>query len=335
MDDEDARADGAATRTTTSSASRRHARRSRAGARIQRSSPERRSVLLAPRAAFRRRPAAERSPAGALARLRGPARPVERVERRHLGSRQREVEDVAVLLDPLAVRRLRQHDQPPLDRPPDQHLRRRAAVALGDLGLAPVAQVPARAERAVRLERDAARLASLEEPAAELERAELDLVDDRLRAAKGEHLVDLRDAEVRDADRLCAPGGVRALHALPRPRGAALGPVDDVQVDLLDAQALEAALRLLLGVPGRARIELRRDEDLVARHAAVANGAADARLVPVGLRRVDVAVAELERPADRVLALGTVRDLPDAQAEERDLVAVGEDAGAPVGRHCP
>ena len=87
------------------------------------------------------------------------------------------------------------------------------------------------------------------------------------------------------------------------------------------------------------RIELRGDEDLVARHAAVAQGAADARLVAVGLRGVDVAVAELERPANGVLALGAVGgicqtprprggiSLPSARARVSPAMA-GEDRSA-------
>ena len=105
--------------------------------------------------------------------------------------------------------------------------------------------------------------------------------------------------------------------------------MDDVEVDLVHAQPFEAALRLGLRVLAR-REELGREEDLIARHVAVAQRAADALLVAVGLRRVDMAVAELERRADRVLALRAVRHLPDAEAEQRDLVAVGEHTRAPI-----
>ena len=105
--------------------------------------------------------------------------------------------------------------------------------------------------------------------------------------------------------------------------------MDDVEVDVLDAQPLQAALRLHLGVL-RAGMELRRDEDLLARDAAVAQGPADALLVAVGLRRVDVAVAELERPPHRVLGLRPFGHLPHAKREEGNLVAIGEDACAPV-----
>ena len=62
--------------------------------------------------------------------------------------------------------------------------------------------------------------------------------------------------------------------------------------------------------------------------AAVAKRLADALLVAVGLGGVDVAVAELQRPADGVLALGPVGHLPDAEPERRHLVAIGELTGS-------
>src|SRR4029450_3856469 len=94
---------------------------------------------------------------------------------------EREVEDASVLDDPLTVGGLRQDDQAALQAPPQEDLRRRAPDPLGDPADAPVAQMAAGAQRAVGLERDAALLARLEQAPAELERAELDLVDDRWR----------------------------------------------------------------------------------------------------------------------------------------------------------
>src|SRR3954468_9579860 len=189
--------------------------------------------------------------------------------------------------------------------------------------------MPAGAERAVRLNRDIVLLALLEQFLAVLERAELHLIHDGPDLGHRHHLVELGHAEVRDADRARIAGLFRALHSRPGPRRAALRPVDDVQVDLVEAEPLETALRLGFRIVV-ARIELRGDEDLPARHAAVAKRTTDALLVPVCLRGIDVAVAELERPANRILRLGPVRDLPDAEGEERDLVAVGEYAGPSI-----
>ena len=76
--------------------------------------------------------------------------------------------------------------------------------------------------------------------------------------------------------------------------------------------------------------ELRRYEHLVARDPALAQSLPDAFLVAVCLGRVDVSIPELERPADGVHALGAVRDLPHAEAEQRDRVAVRECARPPL-----
>src|SRR5262249_27720596 len=113
------------------------------------------------------------------------------------------------------------------------------------------------------------------------------------------------------------------FHAGPRPGGAAPGPVDQVEVDLVDPESLEATLghrRRVLAC----RVELGGDEDILARHAALAKRPADALLVPVRLGRVDMPVAELERPPHGVHAFGSVRHLPDAQAEQRELAAVSK-----------
>src|SRR5262249_30292258 len=153
---------------------------------------------------------------------------------------------------------------------------------LGDLRHAAVAEVAPGAERAVGLEHDLALLAGLEQRAAVLERAELHLVDVRLDVGDAEQLVELGDAEVRAADRARVAALARPLHPVPRPRRPALGPVDDVEVDVVDAEPLEAALRLGLRVLAGG-VELRRDEDLLARDAAVAQRAPDAALVAVRL----------------------------------------------------
>src|SRR5215218_2577464 len=89
----------------------------------------------------------------------------------------------------------------PLEAPADEHLRRRALEPAGDLPDALVVEVAAGPERAVGLDRDATLLAALQEGATVLERAELHLVDDGRRVGGGQQLVQLADAEVRDADR--------------------------------------------------------------------------------------------------------------------------------------
>ena len=109
--------------------------------------------------------------------------------------------------------------------------------------------------------------------------------------------------------------------------------MDDVEVDVVDAEPLEAPFRLGRRIGATAGIELRRHEELVTRDAALAQPLPDAFFVAVRLRRVDVPVAELERPPNGVHALGSVGNLPDPEADQRDLVPVGEHAPLSVGRH--
>ena len=154
-------------------------------------------------------------------------------------------------------------------------------------------------------------------------------------AARGDHLVEVGRAEVRHADRPGEPALLRLLHARPCPGRPALRPVHQVQVHLVDAELPQALLRLgdRVLAPG---VELGGDEHLVAGHAAVPQGLADACLVAVGLGGVDVPVAELKRPAHRVLARRPVGHLPDAEPEHRQLVPVGklrELHGYPFRRH--
>jgi hypothetical protein len=82
--------------------------------------------------------------------------------------------------------------------------------------------------------------------------------------------------------------------------------VDQVQVDLVDAQAPEAARGLGDGIFAP-QVELGGDEDVLARHAAVAQPLAHALLVAVGLGGVDMAVPGLERPPHGVHAFRPAR----------------------------
>jgi hypothetical protein len=61
-------------------------------------------------------------------------------------------------------------------------------------------------------------------------------------------------------------------------------------------------------------MELRGDEDLLASEPAVMQGSPDAFFVAIRLGRVNVAVAQLQRPPDRALAFGTIANLPHAEA---------------------
>src|SRR4051812_3152810 len=108
--------------------------------------------------------------------------------------------------------------------------------------------------------------------------------------------------------------------------------MDDVEVEVVDPEAPEAPLGFPRWIVA-AGIELRGEEQVLAGNVAVSDRLADALLVAIRLRRVDVAVAELERPTDGVDALGSVRHLPHAETEHRHLVAVGQDGHVSIRCH--
>jgi hypothetical protein len=230
---------------------------------------------------------------------------------------------ISVLGDAFAVSRLRDHRYVALDAPAEEHLRRCPPEPLCDPRHRLARDVAPATERAVGLEHDAVPLARIEERCAVLVGAELNLVHGRRDVRRPQQLSQLHDVEVGDSDRACVGALAGALHSGPRPGGTAPRPVDDVEVDVVETQASETRLGLGDRIPAPG-MELRRDEYLVARDPALAQGAPDALLVAVGLGSVDVAIAELERPADGVHALGPVRDLPHAEAEQRDRVAIRE-----------
>jgi hypothetical protein len=124
--------------------------------------------------------------------------------------------------------------------------------------------VPAGAQGAVGLQRHATALADVLQRTPELEGAELDLVDDRREVGDLEHGLDVGRTEVRDADRARVAAFLGTLHPVPGPGRPALWPVDDVQVDVVQAEALEAALHLG-GRVAPSRVELGRDEDILPR----------------------------------------------------------------------
>ena len=104
-----------------------------------------------------------------------------------------------------------------------------------------------------------------------------------------------------------------------------------IQIDLVDAEPPQALLHLGYRIL-MYRMELGRDEHLVAGDPAIAQRPADALLVAVGLGRVDMAISQVEGPAHGVHAGRPGGHLPDAEAEDGHLVPVREDPGAPVRR---
>ena len=124
-------------------------------------------------------------------------------------------------------------------------------------------------QRAPCLDRDAQPLAALDQRAAVLERAQLDLVDRRRRFGGGVDPVSSRASKLLTPIARVRPrSSARSIpgHAQLAP---ALRVVDEVEVERIEAEPLQAALGLGDGV-APARIELGGHEDLVARDPALA-----------------------------------------------------------------
>src|SRR5690606_9692925 len=120
--------------------------------------------------------------------------------------------------------------------------------------------------------------------------------------------------------------GVNLLERAPRVHIAVdvrHRPVDQVQVDVVGAELLEAGVErlerlvvALVGVP-----QLRGEEDVLARDVRVGDGLADLALVAVCGSGVDAAVAGLERGGDGCHRL-VGADLEDAETDLRHRYAV-------------
>ena len=158
-------------------------------------------------------------------------------------------------------------------------------------------------------------------------RVALDLVDSRDDAGV-EDLRKVAVVEVRYADRggqpLVAVGG----EGLPGFDGVLVlrgRPVDEVEVDVVEAELFEALAQRPLGLFGTVAVvpQLRGDEELVAGDPGLRNRSAHALLIAVDGCRVDVAVADFEGIGDDALGLLGV-DLEDTEAQLRDRLAVVE-----------
>src|SRR5581483_6399047 len=159
---------------------------------------------------------------------------VEPVDRRDVGGLELEVEDLDVLADPLGRHRLREDDVPVLDVPAEDDLRDRFADALGDLGQRRVTEHFALCDRRPRLADDPVRPAVLVDfPVLEV-RVELDLVHRGHHVRFGGEALEMRNLEVRDADRSRPAVALELLERLPRRHEVAAverrqGPVNEEQ----------------------------------------------------------------------------------------------------------
>ena len=166
-------------------------------------------------------------------------------------------------------------------------------------------------------------------------RADLQLVDVGRRPGVVDHPLQVRRGEVRRSDRphqavatqLHQPVEGVDVAVLVRIR-----PVDEQQVEVVEAEAFKACLA---GPPGALKtvpllVELRGDEQFLARHAGAAQPTADAALVLVVLRSVDEPVARLNRGRYHPLGGGVVHR-PGPEPELRNADAVRERKGGGDG----
>lgn len=182
------------------------------------------------------------------------------------------------------------------------------------------------AERAVRHDLDALALAEVDEVVLGQGRVVLDLVRGGHDLGLGEELLEVDPAVVAHAHGLRLARLDQAFHLLPRgdvvmvPGHVALpvgqlgeavvvavrvhpdGPVDQVQVDVVEPEELEGLVEADLGA-GRVRVpQLGHDKDVLALHGARRDGRLDALadlvLVAVAVGRVDEAVAGLKGDLD-------------------------------------
>src|SRR6266851_547487 len=102
----------------------------------------------------------------------------------------------------------------------------------------------------------------------------------------------LAQAEVGNANRAGVAELTRALHSRPGSRCSPLRPVNQIQIDIIRSEPLQAALSLGGWILAR-RIELGGDEHLVTPNATLAQRPPDAFLVAIDLGGVNVSVAEL------------------------------------------
>ena len=143
----------------------------------------------------------------------------------HLRCRELEVKDVAVLLDPRGSDRFGDYDDPPLDLPPYDHLRRGLGMLLGndfDLGFLKQQGFSRLGPRPVRRSKwrkgsdgDASLLAKGEELGLPQVRMALHLICYRLHASLLQHVRDLLRVEARQPDRLGQPLLHQLLHGQP------------------------------------------------------------------------------------------------------------------------
>src|SRR5215471_8148506 len=157
---------------------------------------------------------------------------------------------------------------------------------------------------------DLARVAVLQE------RRYLDLIDRRNGVGNGEKLFQMGSNEVAHTDRPRPLLFVKAFEGAPGVEPlAANRPVDEIKVDVIEAEARKAAVESAQGlvvalvfVP-----QLGGDEDFLPCDAARSDPVADVGLVAINSGGVDMSIAEAQSRCDGMAGRFPARRLPDAE----------------------
>ena len=157
---------------------------------------------------------------------------------------------------------------------------------------------------------------------------QLDLVDDGNDAGLADDTLEMFGIEIRHADRTGTtlfPDSGESLPGLRIEAAMRRRPVNEVEVDVLGTELLQAALECtqriviaLIGIP-----EFGGDEDVLAVEAGRADAFADTLFVVVAGSRIDMTIAGGDRRAHGGSG-NILRRLPDAEADLRNGMSVME-----------
>src|SRR6185437_7002646 len=220
--------------------------------------------------------------------------------------REREVEDLEIGGGVLALRRFGDGgDALLLDEPAQRHLAGGFPVFAADGDQSLIGKDTAARDRRVSREHHAVTLHQGEGCALRQERVIFDLVAEQLGLVPLDRFAQQRDSEIADADEARLAGLAQLGEGAERLAEGHLRirPMNEQQIDMVEAETLEALLMRALGRTG-VKIAWRdfgHEKNLAARNTAVADGAADLGLIAIDLRRVNMAIAERDRAQRRLI----------------------------------
>lgn len=151
-----------------------------------------------------------------------------------------------------------------------------------------------------------------------------DLIDRRRDLVVQNQVLKAVGVEVRHTDGADAALAVKLLHGAPRTVDVAVRLVDQIEVQIVQPQLRHRLLERLSGrlITRVADPQFRGDEQLFAGNAAAMDGTSHGLLVAIGRGGVDRTVTDLQGVADRPFANLRVRNLINAEAEDRHFDAV-------------